>query len=436
MKKKAKLFCSISLPAIAFSVVSVSCQNSNIKLNSALSEPLTAENIVADKKVTTQAATIDSIKAYLNKNFKPNFQYVNDKVTINDYWRTKKMIKPVYGVSTFELVIENNKKFEHFLFDLDSIYFDKEIDANKTTSEQNNELKTNRVFSYRVYFKNSNKWYMINNFSYQYKVPVTINLGNPAESSTKINPQILREIKDIDWDASKQSWVEAEILAWADGDTISDFKIISEPDKSVKSGLWDLWKEDSSNERKPDSGSRKIRLINIDTPEKAVDKTIAPPFEFQYAKKATDFAESNFGPGQKYNRGRIWFTGDKDKYNRWTAEFFFGDKFQYAYSVEILNHGWTLPFNEETAPVANLHNFESNKYTLLPAANAFNSAIANRRGMFHDFPHPAGAANAIYRLKPSSDYERFLPTNENNIFEYNSVKPEYSDPIAGIKYKE
>lgn len=406
--KKFKLFwLSLSPAALTPLMFAASCvQNDNEKPDPT-DVPFNEEN---QNKLKIHIAKSDEkarIRSYLDEH----------KPVLESKDPTKYNLLSDYSFN-IENIKDPNLKFsindEHYIAVLDSANLSTKPDPNKRTTAANHVFKDERVFIYKVWKLDNGKWIFIDRTTWSQTKPVEINFTLPENISTQINNSILKTI-NIDWDQIPQLWVDAKIVSWADGDTIT-FRITKEPSTEHRDykQLKKLYEEEED---------LKLRILGIDTPEKNVGKTESQPFEHQYAELSSSFGTTNFAPGTNI---RIFLTGDKDTFSRYTGDFFFGDGYKHSYATEIVNHGFTLPLlNSGNISEAKDNHNSLDYYIDVPIANGFNSAMKHRRGFFVNFNDAAAVQSAIYLIKPSSGWRILTNLVEDNIYNRLNIEPDF-----------
>ncbi|MHA3801808.1 thermonuclease family protein [Mycoplasma sp. Z463D] len=218
--------------------------------------------------------------------------------------------------------------------------------------------------------------------------------------NTEPNAQTFKKM-NIDWaKMNPNTYFDAKITLTKDGDT---FDVAASEDKKGLNNIGSVNQSDSYT----------IRLLGIDTPEKAVganDKFVqSAPFEYAFALMPTHFAKKLWDTyGQNVRVAYIeGFDGTGG--GRITADVFFGPDYQYSYNVEVVRAGFTLPMSKETVTENNYDNdknsYEGKIYPQL--AIAMHDAIENHRGFFHYFEKPIQVSNYIYLIKPNTSYKPF-----------------------------
>ncbi len=213
----------------------------------------------------------------------------------------------------------------------------------------------------------------------------------------KFDAQKAFEYKNINWDILKNKYFDAEITDWSDGDTF----------KATVIG------KDNANNMVEIGEEIKVRIDGIDTPEKAVNGKVSQDFEMGYAKLSSRFAIDTIPVGSK-----VRVIGDtKDSFGRIVGDAFFGDKYQYLYTLEIVRAGLTLPYAKLNNVINKIKNpIYLEHYSIHQMALAFNDAIKNRRGFFKTFALPEWASKCIYRQKPNTSWTDFWKRSRKNFF--------------------
>ena len=75
---------------------------------------------------------------------------------------------------------------------------------------------------------------------------------------------------------------------------------------------------------------------------------------------------------------------------------FYGDKFQYSHSAEIVRNGYTLPSDQDSNFIPHTETY----YTFLAIANALKEAKENKNGFFKVFPSERSISSYIYLTRP------------------------------------
>ncbi|RIV17006.1 thermonuclease family protein [Mycoplasmopsis gallopavonis] len=223
------------------------------------------------------------------------------------------------------------------------------------------------------------------NKEYEWDQPVTPTLNQYLDQVT-INKELFQPI-EIDW--SKVKHFETFLVDFSDGDTFT----ISEFD---------------------DQGKQfKIRLMGIDTPEKAIQENQSSPFEYSFALLSSAWGKKLFKSfeiekdGQRVIPVRIAFGDktDKDAYGRITADIFFGDGYKYSYNVEIVRAGYTYPMDSASNALGLLKEPNTYENLIYPKIRtAFNDAIKNRRGFFHYINSVDQVTKYLYNKKQNEKW--------------------------------
>ncbi|MBZ4218174.1 thermonuclease family protein [Mycoplasma tauri] len=232
-------------------------------------------------------------------------------------------------------------------------------------------------------------------------IDFTLHATNSIYTSfEKIKPYAF-EFKNIDWESLKGIVFDGEIVNHSDGDT---FTVRVE-------------KIDQSNTNYKVGQEVKIRINGIDTPEKQVGGRTADDFERSYAELSSRFGRETFKTGQKV---KVFYTGI-DAFGRTVGDIFFGDKFQYLYSLEITRAGLTLPAYDGTliSLVDNIPNKKNiEHYFSWQAALAMKQAIEMKNGFYKTFETPF-EVERIYRMKSNTKWRIFFKDSDENIFTIN-----------------
>ncbi|UWD34181.1 thermonuclease family protein [Mesomycoplasma molare] len=191
--------------------------------------------------------------------------------------------------------------------------------------------------------------------------------------------------------------IPGKIVRWNDGDTpIVDF------------GDNELLK-----------GQFSIRISGIDTPEKKLKDTEITPLEYEYAQKATEFAENLLPKGSEvmlvfegsepktsYNRKVGWiFYKDKNKENSWLN-----------YSAEIVRQGLSFPNLDNASEVS----FKENIWYTegIKLWNAFHQAWNKHLNIFEGVNNEGELlerSSQIYKSRGVPKHSPFLKSEEDNI---------------------
>ncbi|ADE19959.1 thermonuclease family protein [Mycoplasma crocodyli] len=167
-----------------------------------------------------------------------------------------------------------------------------------------------------------------------YTIEQKIQKGKEELDKVKFDEKSAYKFSDVDW--SKVKYIEGELDKWADGDT-PYLKNITAGDNEISRLFY------KQNEAELKKG-KKIRVLGIDTPEKALPGNIEiKPIELVWAQAASKFGEVTILPNQKV---RV-MTDGQPSYDRLVGSIYFGDKFEYEYSTEIVRAGYTLPNGSE-----------------------------------------------------------------------------------------
>ncbi|WP_427909798.1 thermonuclease family protein [Mycoplasmopsis bovis] len=235
---------------------------------------------------------------------------------------------------------------------------------------------------------------------------------NSVYNSFESNKASAFEFKNIDWDKLKAKYFDAEIVKWSDGDTpVVKVTSVDPLNQNVKVG-----------------DETKIRISGVDTPEKFVGGIKSSNLEHNYALLSSKFAEEALPKGSKV---RVY--GDsKDAYGRIVGDVFFGDKYQYLYSVEITRSGLTLPYYDN---ITLAFSFVKNPvywehYALLRLGEALEYAKTNKKGFFKTFALPYWIQSNIYKMKPNGKWtllDKHSPTNLYNIEGINLIDDSYKN---------
>lgn len=323
--------------------------------------------------------------------------------SINDYYLTPNLIEN--DQIEFEL---NNSKYVALLSNTD---LTNKVDVHERTTEANHIFNTKRKYTYKFFKFNTdkNKWAYVDDFIWTFQQPITVDFVLPSTISTSFTDELKVPI-NINWEALKNHWVEAKIVGWADGDT-PKFVITKKPT---------LWRDNDAYVEKFNNQTKlSLRIQGIDTPEKNVGPKESTPFEHQYAELSTAFGENNIPIGTPI---RIFLNG-QDTFGREVGDFFFGEGFKYSYSVSITNAGLTLPLVTDHEVISNYKNKTMvDHYTLIPLANAFNTAFIKRRGYFINFHTPSAISNYIYLMKQNNLWTSLWIGTPDNIYKKLKVK--------------
>ncbi|KKB26922.1 hypothetical protein MM26B8_01360 [Mycoplasmopsis meleagridis] len=328
---------------------------------------------------------------------------IKDQEADNVYYvPSYKILNPYYVVD-----LSSGKKI---LLEYNNNILNPKVTDTEKTTEANKDFTTKRVVTYKVFVLNTttNQWEGALNKTVSREYNVTINFALPSSLNTRFDKAIAKKI-DVNWDELVNSSALAEITRWADGDTVY-FKVIQ--DFPLDSPLYNEFHDAFINQTE-----FKLRIRGIDTPEKHVGTLTSSPFEYQYAELSSAFGETNFPAGTKI---KVVFNGnaEKDAFGRYLGDFFFGNNFEYSYTVEIVNAGLTLPlYSEDDVKNAINQKRDSFHYSTIQLADAFNEAMINKRGFYKNFVDGDGVNSSIYIMKPSSVYAFLSKNREGNIYE-------------------
>lgn len=349
--------------------------------------------------ITVDESETDKISKYLDAHH-PDIIPISG-YTLNDYYLSPNLIQN----KNIEFKLDGN----NYAISLSTSDLTKKVNQNERTTEANHILKTERTFTYKAYKLVDSEWKYIDDYNWTFKIPVTVDFVLPSNISTAFTDDLKVPIQ-IDWESVKGHWVEAKIAYWADGDT-PKFIITQEPNL--------LKNNDSYMEYFKNKTTLSLRIQGIDTPEKNVGRNfVSKPFEHQYAELSTDFGVNNIPTGTPI---RIFLNG-RDTFGREVGDFFFGDNFQYSYAVSITNAGLTLPLVNESAFTFYKNPENVDHYTLIPIANAFNTAIAKRRGFFINFHTPFSVSSTIYLAKQNNQWDSLWLGNPRGIYKSLNIK--------------
>ncbi|WP_426461076.1 thermonuclease family protein [Mycoplasma hafezii] len=244
--------------------------------------------------------------------------------------------------------------------------------------------------------------------TFSHEVNVNPTLGE-FRKQVAIDPANYTHIK-VDWE--NVSYIDGVVTGVADGDTVS-----VEPTKyhNVKEGSIQL-----------NQGKLKLRLVGIDTPEKAVGdskKSVeSSPFEYQFAMLSTVYAEKTFPKGRNV---RVYLSSNSDPYGRVVGDLFYGTEegtFDVSYATEITKAGYTYPY--ETGQtwkklIVLPNTYEHDVYPHI--YDAFNIAIDNSRGFFHYIGNGLNIQSVVtylYNSKKNNGWQIFWKDSGENVMKF------------------
>lgn len=389
---KLSLIPIITTSIVAPIALSASCKNNK---RHDLDYYFSEEAIMKNGYYTPSKEEKTMIQNFLNKNISSLQQIkirLKDGISDNEYL----LDADDFHSKPFELRIKDKNNIEHlYKFKLDAVNLSEQLSDDKPLDHTHCSLETKRTFSFTV-LNSKNK--LLFRFKPLYKMDKKLTLPTIVDMEAKFDKSIAKPLY-IEW-SKETSWCEATINKWFDGDT---------PEVTI------------GNVFAPNfSGvaiageTNKVRIDGIDTPEKKVGSKDASPWEYSFADASSRFAKSTLVPGTKV---RLFMTG-KDAFGRWTADIFFGDKFQYSYATEITRHGFTLPMNgiESLIKIKNPHSLEH--YTAIWLADAMNDAWTKRRGFFKIFHKPWAISRDVYKIKPNTGYQIYMKDSHNSVYKY------------------
>ncbi|MFL0973736.1 hypothetical protein ACJOMP_03830, partial [Mycoplasmopsis synoviae] len=107
------------------------------------------------------------------------------------------------------------------------------------------------------------------------------------------------------------------------------------------------------------------------------------PFEYDFTYMSTNFGKAALVDPNK--TVRVSFTEGLDAFGRMVGDIFFGDDFQYSYSVEITRAGYTLPYGDDgwKAQLNNPNSYSSLVYQKI--SDAMYQAQSEKVGYYHYF---------------------------------------------------
>ncbi|MEJ1834827.1 hypothetical protein ABC565_03195 [Mycoplasmopsis synoviae] len=219
---------------------------------------------------------------------------------------------------------------------------------------------------------------------------VNPDLKTKLESITSVDTSKFQKV-NIDWVKQEGNYFDAKIVSQQDGDTFT-----VQPVKATAASSIPLTTDQKIT----------IRLKGIDTPEKAVgkksDSIVASPFEYDFAYMSTNFGKAALVDPNK--TVRVAFTEGLDAFGRMVGDIFFGDDFQYSYSVEITRAGYTLPYGDDgwKAQLNNPNSYSSLVYQKI--SDAMYQAQSEKVGYYHYFKNFEDIQINVYRLKENSKW--------------------------------
>lgn len=345
----------------------------------------------------TPKTTINKIKNIFLEHFKNtkfNVEFLDKTKTKEKNWD--------FNVNDLEKYAFTSEKYR---FELDGVTFKRSViqdqrtvpynpnvtilDSSKDLS-QNTKFKDERVYTFKVYkiLSNGQKKLYLDLIKEENLLtlsePIDITLPTLDDLNTTPNASTYKPIY-ADW--TKTGFVEGTITGWADGDTP-----YLNVDKVSKTYFENKAKWIEAIKKGGGKVNTKIRCFGIDTPEKNVGGSDAPMFENSLAKKSTSFSQTLIPNG---TRVRV-ITQGKESYNRLVGTIFYGDKFQYSHSAEIVRNGYTLPSDQDSNFVPHTETY----YTFLAIANALKEAKENKNGFFKVFPSERSISSYIYLTRP------------------------------------
>ncbi|UUM19366.1 thermonuclease family protein [Mycoplasma sp. 1018B] len=343
-------------------------------------------------------------KSELNK----AIQDANIQLKIKGLEKDNSYVVPNYLVENkyYSYTASDNKKYL-LVYHGNYLSSNKLVNVNERTTETNKDLQTTRNIEWSTYTLVDNKWVLLIGAQTSNYYDTVINFSLLDKIDTKFNKSIAKPIK-IDWNQLKNISIDAEITSWSDGDTLN-FKVAKDID--ADSVLYNEFHDSFVNQE-----IHRLRIVAIDTPEKSVGSNRSTEFEYQYAELPSKFAMDNLPAG---TRIKIFFqgAGSKDTFGRYTGEVFFGDNFEYNYSTELINAGLTLPLIEIQEIKGALNNKSTAlHYTVPYLADAFNEAIAARRGFYVNFLDAYAVNSTIYIQKPSLVFAWLDKNSDLNIY--------------------
>ncbi|MFV8434779.1 hypothetical protein ACNQ17_00535 [Mycoplasma sp. Sp48II] len=307
------------------------------------------------------------------------------------------------------------------------------INGPKTDEEHAKALKLTEMDSINaaVYNAYSEDNILINDLEVRIPKDIKTQINPTFEdfnaNMTTPNPKIFQNV-NINWNKFPvDNYFDGKIVSIADGDTFS-VQLFNEKD-TIEGTFYPGGPvfEKAEGQDKPKRNryhEPKIRLGGIDTPEKAVDKTMSPPFEYAFALMPTNFATKLWSmtdpeTGKPFGANiRVAFLSF-DAYERVVADVFFGKDYKYSYNCEIVRAGLTLPYsntfrNENGVGIHNVKNSYED-LVLEQVAIAMHQAQDAHRGFFHYFENTNQISDFIYMAKKNTEGKKFENIYKNYI---------------------